>query len=203
MSDRCRPSPVVIDLDQDQSITAAAKFIEKRFGSLYILINNAGIHRSSDPNATLRESYRAVFETNVFGVAVMTATFLPLLRASKYHDRRIGNVTSGLDQIDIAYSPPSEYNAKMWELPVYRSSKSAINMISAVDAVSLEKENILTFLAAPCFCRTNFGGGQGVKPAEGLGSLCELLLRVPRKSYLESLWTRRTRWLRSAGRIAS
>lgn len=86
-----------------------------------------------------------MFETNVFGVAVMTATFLPLLRASKYHDRRIGNVTSGLGQIDIAYSPPSEYNAKMWELPVYRSSKSAINMISAVDDVSLEKENILTF----------------------------------------------------------
>ncbi|KAI2732820.1 hypothetical protein DTO012A8_10165 [Penicillium roqueforti] len=84
-------TPIVIDLDQDESITAAAKFVEERFGSLDILINNAGINRSSDPNATLRESYRAVFETNVFGVAVMTATFLPLLRASKYHDRRIVN----------------------------------------------------------------------------------------------------------------
>ncbi|KAI3204641.1 hypothetical protein CBS147311_3821 [Penicillium roqueforti] len=159
-------TPIVIDLDQDESITAAAKFVEERFGSLDILINNAGINRSSDPNATLRESYRAVFETNVFGVAVMTATFLPLLRASKHHDRRIVNVTSGLGQIGIAYSPTSEYSAKIWELPIYRSSKSAINMISAVDAVSLEKENILVVLAAPGFCRTNFGGGQGVKSAE-------------------------------------
>ncbi|KAJ5470585.1 hypothetical protein N7530_007942 [Penicillium desertorum] len=142
-------TPIVIDLDQDESITGAAKFVEERFGSLDIRINNAGIHRSSDPNATLRESYRAVFETNVFGVAVMTATFLPLLRASKYHDRRIVNVTSGLGQIGIAYSPTSEYSAKMWELPVYRSSKSAIKMITA-----------------PGFCRTNFGGGQGVKSAE-------------------------------------
>ncbi|CAI7585034.1 unnamed protein product [Penicillium glandicola] len=155
-----------IDLDQDESITAAAKFIQERFGSLDILINNAGINRSSDPNATLRESYRAVFETNVFGVAVVTATFLPLLRASKYHDRRIVNVTSGLGQIGIAYSPISKYNAKIWELPIYRSSKSAINMITAVDAVRLEKENILSVLAAPGFCRTNFGGGQGVKSAE-------------------------------------
>ncbi|KAJ5189544.1 hypothetical protein N7491_005873 [Penicillium cf. griseofulvum] len=159
-------TPIVIDLDQDESIAAAAKFVEERFGSLDILINNAGINRSSDPNATLRESYRAVFETNVFGVAVMIATFLPLLRASKYHDRRIVNVTSGLGQIGIAYSPTSEYSAKIWELPVYRSSKSVINMISAVDAVSLEKENILAVLAAPGFCRTNFGGGQGVKSAE-------------------------------------
>ncbi|KGO64728.1 Short-chain dehydrogenase/reductase SDR [Penicillium italicum] len=159
-------TPIVIDLDQDESITAAAKFVEERFGSLDILINNAGINRSSDPNATLRESYRAVFETNVFGVAVMTATFLPLLRASKYHDRRIVNVSSGLGQIGMAYSPTSDYSAKIWQLPVYRSSKSAINMISAVDTVSLEKENILVVLAAPGFCRTNFGGGQGVKSAE-------------------------------------
>ncbi|CAG8940940.1 unnamed protein product [Penicillium salamii] len=139
-------TPIVINLDQDKSIAAAAKFVEEHFGSLDILINNAGINRSSNPNATLRESYRAVFETNVFGVAVMTTTFLPLLRASKYHGRRIVNVTSGLGQIGVAYSPTSEYNAKVWELPVYRSSKSAINMIS--------------------YCRTNFGGGQGVKSAE-------------------------------------
>lgn len=136
-------TPIIIDIDQDESITAAAKFVQDRFGS------------------------REVFETNVFGVAVMTATFLPLLRASKYHDRRIVNVTSGLGQIGIAYSPTSEYSAKIWELPVYRSSKSAINMISAVDAVSLEKEKILCILAAPGYCRTNFGGGQGVKSAEG------------------------------------
>ncbi|KAJ5817609.1 Short-chain dehydrogenase/reductase SDR [Penicillium robsamsonii] len=158
-------TPIVVDLDQDESIAAAAKFIEERFGSLNILINNAGINRSSDPNVTLRETYRAVFETNVFGVAVMNATFILILRASKYHDRRIVNVTSGLGQIGIAYSPTSEYSAKIWELPVYRSSKLAINIINAVDAVSLKKENILSVLAAPGFCRTNFWGGNGVKSA--------------------------------------
>ncbi|KOS40641.1 hypothetical protein ACN38_g8512 [Penicillium nordicum] len=38
-------TPIVIDLDQDESITAAAKFVEERFGLLDILINNAGINR--------------------------------------------------------------------------------------------------------------------------------------------------------------
>ncbi|KAL3257704.1 hypothetical protein ABHI18_006634 [Aspergillus niger] len=159
-------TPVSLDLNSDESIKAAATFVRERFGSLDILVNNGGINRSSDPNATLRETYRAVFETNVFGVAVVIEAFLPLLRASQYSDRRIVNVTSGLGQIGIAYSPTSEYSARVWELPVYRSSKSALNMMNAVDAVRLQKENILSVVVCPGHCRTDFGGGRGVKSAE-------------------------------------
>ncbi|KAJ0414031.1 NAD(P)-binding protein [Aspergillus carlsbadensis] len=161
-------TPVVVDLDSDKSIEAAAAFVQERFGSLDILINNAGINRSSNPNATLRENYRAVFETNVFGPAIMVENFLPLLRASQYRDRRIVNVTSGLGQIGMAYSPTSEYSAKVWELPVYRGSKAATNIITAVDAVRLREEGILAVVVAPGYCRTNFGGYSGVKtPEEG------------------------------------
>lgn len=60
------------------------------------LVNNAGISRSPNENATLRKNLRAVFETNVFGVAVMKETFLPLIRASAYPQRQIGTITSGL-----------------------------------------------------------------------------------------------------------
>ena len=126
----------------DGSIKATATYIREQFGSLDTLVNNGGINRSSDPNATLRETYRAVFETNVFGVVVVTGAFL-LLRASKYPDRRTVNVTSGLERIGIAYSLTSKYSAKVWELPVYPSSKTALNLINAVDAVRLQKENIL------------------------------------------------------------
>ncbi|KAL4735269.1 hypothetical protein BDV11DRAFT_37862 [Aspergillus similis] len=161
-------TPVVVDLDSDKSIEAAAAFVQERFGSLDILINNAGINRSSNPDATLRETYRAVFETNVFGPAIMVENFLPLLRASQYPDRRIVNVTSGLGLIGMAYSPTSEYSAKVWELPVYRGSKAATNIITAVDAVRLREEGILVVLAAPGYCRTSFGGYTGVKdPEEG------------------------------------
>ena len=101
-------TPVTLDLDSDGSIKAIATYIREQFGSLDIFVNNGGINRSSDSNATLHETYRAVFETNVFGVAVVIDAFLPLLRASKYPDRRIVNVTSGLGRIGIAYSPTSE-----------------------------------------------------------------------------------------------
>ncbi|PYI11645.1 NAD(P)-binding protein [Aspergillus sclerotiicarbonarius CBS 121057] len=154
-------TPLVLDVTNDASITAAAHFITHQFGSLDILTNNAGISRpeSSPTPLTLRESYRAVFNLNVFGVAVMTQTFLPLIRASTYPDRRIVNITSGLGQIGIALSPTSEYNVKAWDLPIYRSSKTALNMITAVDAVTLREEGVLVVLAAPGYTRTNFTGG--------------------------------------------
>ncbi|PWY70795.1 NAD(P)-binding protein [Aspergillus sclerotioniger CBS 115572] len=163
-------TPLVIDVTDDDSIRAAAQTVTDRFGSLDILINNAGISRPADPTLGLRDSFRAVFELNVFGVAVMTATFLPLLRASTYPDRRIVNVSSGLGQIGIALSPTSPYNVHAFALPIYRSSKTAVNMLTAVDAVTLAEEGILAVAVDPGYCRTNFNGNRGLKDP-GVGSL--------------------------------
>lgn len=131
--------------------------------------NNAGINVSSDKDATLRENYRAVFETNVFGVAIMNDTFLPLIRASKYPQRRIVTVTSGLGMFGVALNENSPYRiSKFPVVPAYRSSKSAVNMLAAFDNVTLRDENIPTVLVEPGYCRTAFGGFNGDKdPYEG------------------------------------
>ncbi|RHZ54024.1 uncharacterized protein CDV56_106270 [Aspergillus thermomutatus] len=164
-------TPVVIDLDSDETIFRAAKMVEEKFGHLDILVNNAGINRSPKPNATLREDLRAVFETNVFGVAVMNETFLPLIRKSTYPQRRIVTVTSGLGMFGVALTESSPYNAWNYKFPVYRSSKAAVNMISAVDMIALREENISTVLVEPGYCRTAFGGFQGHKDADEGGKV--------------------------------
>jgi NAD(P)-dependent dehydrogenase (short-subunit alcohol dehydrogenase family) len=71
-------------LSNDDSIFAAAKIVNDKFGHLDVLVNNAGISTSPNKNTTLRENYQAVFDENVFGVAVMNDTFRPLVRASNY-----------------------------------------------------------------------------------------------------------------------
>ena len=160
-------TPVVIDLADDNTITAAAGIVKEKFGHLDVLVNNAGINTSPDKNATLRENFRAVFETNVFGVAVMNDTFLPLIRASKHPQRRIVTVTSGLGMFGVALTESSPYN--IWKYPVvpaYRASKSAVNMLAAFDTVMLRDENIPFVLVEPGYCRTAFGGFSGDKDAD-------------------------------------
>ncbi|KAI1496918.1 short-chain dehydrogenase [Biscogniauxia marginata] len=160
-------TPVVLDVADDTSVATAVKFVTERFGRLDILINNAGITKSSNPNTSTRENYRAVFDVNIFGVAVVTDAFLPLLRASKYPDRRIVNVTTGLAQFGVAHSSESPFGVKKTPgLHVYRASKAALHMLTAESAVTLASEGITVTLASPGYCRTNFTHNQGFKDAD-------------------------------------
>lgn len=161
--DKSALTPITIDVTDDASIAAAAGIVSEQFGHLDILINNAGIGQV--PDAPVREQYRQIFDVNVFGVAAIIEAFLPLLQASKYTDRRIVNVTSGLGQISMAGKKDYAFNARAWFAPDYRSSKAALNMITAAFSVKLADEKIAVIAAAPGFCRTNFTGGQGKKDA--------------------------------------
>jgi NAD(P)-dependent dehydrogenase (short-subunit alcohol dehydrogenase family) len=71
---------IQLDVTDQESITAAAEFVEKQHGRLDILINNAGIIPKT---TSLINNLREVFETNTFGPAVVTEDFTPLLEKSK------------------------------------------------------------------------------------------------------------------------
>ena len=73
----------------------AAAWIGSEYGQLDVLVNNAGIARGDGrglPSETTVETLREVFETNVFGVVVVTNAMLPLLRRAPVP--RIVNVSS-------------------------------------------------------------------------------------------------------------
>lgn len=74
---------------------------------LDILVNSTNINRfSKDHHPSFRENYRAVVETNIRGVALVNETFSPLLRASKYPQRRNVIETSGLDRLRYLEGSP-------------------------------------------------------------------------------------------------
>ena len=166
VSDSAEFIPVIINLENDDSIFTAAKIIKEKFVYLDVLVDSAGINRSPNKNATFRENYQSVFETSVFGVSVMNDTFLPLIRASKHPRRRIVTVTSGLGMFGVALTETSLYNIWKYQIPVYRNSKSAVNILSTVNTIMLRDENIPTVLVKPGYCRTAFGGYSGHKDAE-------------------------------------
>ncbi|MCJ1281278.1 hypothetical protein MMC26_000596 [Xylographa opegraphella] len=161
---------LALDVTDDASIAAAATFVADRFGHLDILINNAGVGQARPTPSSLRDQYRQIFDVNVFGVAAVTDAFLPLLQASPFPDRRVVNVTSGLGSITMAGKKGYAFNAGAWYVPAYRSSKAALHMITAAQAVRFAGDKIAVVAVAPGMCRTRLTGGQGPKGAsEGAG----------------------------------
>lgn len=160
--------PVQIDMSSDESIDAAVKTVEEKFGYLDVLMPNAGIAQAK---GTIREHYRQVYDTNLFGTAATIEAFLPLLRKStKAGGKRIAITTSDLASLKVAMEDPGLYSAK--NFPIYRSSKTAVNMIMCHYARSLEDEGFVVTASNPGFCKTEFNGNQGPKdPKEGAKEL--------------------------------
>ena len=84
---------VPLDVTDAKSAQEAASWIEREYGHLDILVNNAGIAiRGGPPSETDLDAMREVYETNVFGVILVTSAMLPLLRRAPA--ARIVNVSS-------------------------------------------------------------------------------------------------------------
>ena len=74
-----------LDVVNEAERQAAAKYIEKEFGKLDILINNAGVMLDgmgggNNTSTTTQRSLHETFETNFFAPIALTQTLLPLLR---------------------------------------------------------------------------------------------------------------------------
>ena len=171
------PGAIALQLDvtDGASIAAAAERIRKEPGRLDLLVNNAGISKTTErrlgspeyaassqaSNASLDE-IRAVWETNVFGVLAVYQAMLPLLRESS--DARIVNVSSGVGSLTKNADPAYPYHAMFG--PIYPASKAALNAMTLAMMVELESTDIKINLVSPGFTKTNLNGYAGTETVE-------------------------------------
>jgi NAD(P)-dependent dehydrogenase (short-subunit alcohol dehydrogenase family) len=156
---------VRIDVTDEESVSAAAKWIEAEYGALDILVNNAGIAGDlarTVPSTIPARALREVYETNVFGVVTVTNAMLPLLRRSPAG--RIVNVSSGLGSVSLASAPDGPYAHATFL--AYNSSKSALNMITVLYARELRNTPIKVNAADPGYCATDLNSHTGLRTAE-------------------------------------
>ncbi|WP_262269212.1 oxidoreductase [Microvirga yunnanensis] len=113
---------VSLDVTSDEDIKAAVSEAEARFGSIDVLVNNAGYGYQASIEEGTDEEIRAQFETNVFGLAAMTRAVLPGMRA-----RRRGHIVNISSQAGFIGYPGSGY---------YAATKHAVEGLS--DALSKE-----------------------------------------------------------------
>jgi NAD(P)-dependent dehydrogenase (short-subunit alcohol dehydrogenase family) len=178
---------VQLDVTDEQSVTQAAQWIGAGYGALDVLVNNAGIARGDwpgTPSGTSLETLRTVYETNVFGVVAVTNAMLPLLRRAPA--ARIVNVSSELGSITANMDPDSPMFA-MASIP-YPSSKTAVNMITAMYAKELRDTPIKVNAANPGYCATDLNQHRGFRTAEQGAEVTVHLATLPADGPTGQLW---------------
>ncbi|MBT1162378.1 SDR family NAD(P)-dependent oxidoreductase [Bifidobacterium sp. SO1] len=156
-------SYVRLDTTDEASAAAAAAEVDRRFGRLDVLVNNAASMRAgaSVEQQDIAEM-RAVLDTNVIGTWIVTQKFIPLLRKSEHG--RIVNVSSGAG----SYGDPQYgflHGAMGIPASGYGISKLALNGLTIKTAKELAADRILVNAVCPDITDT-FGSGMFGRPVE-------------------------------------
>jgi NAD(P)-dependent dehydrogenase (short-subunit alcohol dehydrogenase family) len=167
-----------LDVTDPASVAAAAKWIEREYGRLDVLVNNAGIllERGQLPSELDVDVLRRTYETNVFGVVTVTNALLPLLR--KAPAARIVNMSSGLGSLALTTDLAHPYAQRA--LLAYNSSKTALNAVTVSYANELRGTGITVNAADPGYCATDLNGHSGPRtPAQGATAAVTLATLPP------------------------
>lgn len=150
--------PLQLDVTNAEDRNAAVKFLDKNFGKLDILINNAGIAETNawsgnNTSSTTPEMLQQIFETNLFAPVALTRALLPLLRKS--HAARIVNLSSIMGSLTLHSDPKSPiYGIKPF---AYDASKAALNAFTIHLAHELHDTKIKVNSAHPGWVKTDMG----------------------------------------------
>jgi NAD(P)-dependent dehydrogenase (short-subunit alcohol dehydrogenase family) len=101
-----------MDVDSDPSVSNAIEAIQQEHGAIDVLVNNAGIERAGSVEELPLSEFRAVMETNYFGVIRCIQAVAPHMR--KRRSGCIINVSSVAGRITSA--PLTSYTASKWAL---------------------------------------------------------------------------------------
>jgi NAD(P)-dependent dehydrogenase (short-subunit alcohol dehydrogenase family) len=151
--------PITIDVTSDSSIAAAASTVATKFGRLDVLINNAGIanedkHKSGQ--YSLRDTMLECYNVNVFGAMQAFATFEPLLEKSS--NPRVVFISSDLGSFTLKRA--------IGNYPVYRSTKSALNMLVMTYAHQYREKGWKINACCPGYVATDLNKFRGVGNVE-------------------------------------
>lgn len=150
---------ITIDVNNAESVKAARETIGSKTSVLDVLINNAGIS-GGFPQTALEaslETFREVFDTNLFGVIATTQAFIDLLKQSP--EPRIVNVTSGLGSLTLHNDPDWKYYAVKGAC--YTASKAALNAYTIVLAYELLNSPFKVNVVDPGYTATDFNHHSG------------------------------------------
>jgi len=143
--------PVTLDVTDRDAAAAAVSTAIERFGTVDVLVNNAGYADVAPIEDMEEQTFRAQIETNFFGVVNLSRAVLPVMR--KQGSGRIIQVSSVGGRI----GGPG--------LSAYQSAKWAVNGFSEVLSREVASFGIKVTVAEPGGMRTDWAGSSMDIPA--------------------------------------
>jgi NAD(P)-dependent dehydrogenase (short-subunit alcohol dehydrogenase family) len=170
LADKINVAAMALDVTDDQSVAELAAEIDKQFGKLDVLINNAGAFydQGGEPLAADMQFIKDAFDTNLFGAWRMAKAFVPLLKKSE--SGRVVNVSSGTGSFS---DPIWNLSDNQSNVPVYGITKLALNGLTVKLARQLKDSKIKVNSVCPGFTATYPGTEEwGARPvSEGAKSI--------------------------------
>lgn len=153
--------PLVLDVTDHESVTAAARRITDEHGRCDALVNNAAIHYDWGAFAMSADLgvVQEALDTNLFGAWEVTLALLPLLRRAPHG--RIVNVSSQAGSLATMGAGT----------PAYHVSKAALNAFTITLADELHGEGVLVNAVCPGWTATDMGGPGGRPVQDGAASV--------------------------------
>jgi NAD(P)-dependent dehydrogenase (short-subunit alcohol dehydrogenase family) len=180
-SEGLKASAIELDITNSDRIQAAVGEIEKQFGKLDVLINNAGVMLDgewsvSNASSVSLDIVRQTFNTNFFALIELTQAILPLILKSS--SGRIVNMASIEGSLTLHADPNSFiYDSKPF---AYDASKAAVNSFTVHLAHELRNTHVKVNSAHPGWVKTELGGKgammditEGAKTGVQLATLAE------------------------------
>jgi NAD(P)-dependent dehydrogenase (short-subunit alcohol dehydrogenase family) len=143
-ADRDEVMIAALDVTEPARINAVVRQAEAQFGAIDVLVNNAGYGYLSAIEEGEDAEIRAMFETNVFGLANMTKAVLPGMRA-----RRRGHVVNISSMGGLIGFPGIGY---------YNATKFAVEGLSEALAKEAAPLGIRVTVVEPGPFRTDWAG---------------------------------------------
>jgi 3-oxoacyl-[acyl-carrier protein] reductase len=132
---------VAADVTKPEDVQRLADETIKSFGTVHILVNNAGgIGRFAAFEDLTDDEWLAIFNLNVLSAIRMTRAVLPAMKKQKW-----GRI------INISSESGTQPDARM---PHYNASKAALNNLTKSLSKAYGKYNILVNTVSPAFIRT-------------------------------------------------
>ena len=142
--DEDRAIGFVCDVRDYDQVKALVDYTVKELGALDILVNNAGIGIFQKVEDTTPEDFRAVLETNVFGVFHCCHEAIPQMK------RRGGGYIINISSLAGVNAHP--------QMAAYNASKFGLNGFSEALMQEVRHDNIKVSYIMPGSVNTEFGG---------------------------------------------